>query len=68
MIKKKIQSKKKFNFIILLIVITTLSLLIKINLYSNDKFRSHNKIILLGNENLAPIIYNEKGKTKGVAV
>lgn len=52
----------------MLIVIALLLLLVKVNLVSDHEFQHSDTIIFLGNEGIAPIIYNEKGKARGVAV
>lgn len=68
MIKEKRLNNKIIYFIIFIIVIILLALLVKANLTLKDEFENSDTIIFLGNEGIAPILYNEKGRAKGVAV
>ena len=68
MIKKKRLNNKIIYSIILIIVTTLVILLGKESFVSNNEFKDSDTIIFLGNEGIAPIIYNEKGEAKGGAV
>ncbi|HHT63339.1 MAG TPA: diguanylate cyclase [Clostridia bacterium] len=67
-----INKGRKYNTIIsyrvLLIGITLVFTLGTINVFSIDHFDNAKTIVFLGNERIAPIIYNEKGTAKGVVV
>lgn len=68
MIKKKRLNNKIIYSIILIIVTTLVIFLGKESFVSNNEFKDSDTIIFLGNEGIAPILYNEKGEAKGVAV
>jgi diguanylate cyclase (GGDEF)-like protein len=61
-------NKKRLYFLLLLIAISLLHLLVPINALSDNYFQNSETIIFLGNESIAPIIYNKKGTAKGIAV
>lgn len=56
---------KNKTYIITAIILLTLFLLFNGFAMNSD---SHDTLILLGNKNLAPIVYNHNGRAKGVAV
>ncbi|MGI6713260.1 MAG: diguanylate cyclase [Bacillota bacterium] len=54
--------------LVLLIAIAVLLTWGTVNVFSNDHFDNSKTIVFLGNERIAPIIYNEEGTAKGVVV
>jgi diguanylate cyclase (GGDEF)-like protein len=61
--------KRYKSTIILIIIIVVILLYLSISyINSNDDNKSSDTILFLGNENLAPIVYEENGIAKGVAV
>lgn len=67
-----IDKGSKYNIIIssrvLLIAVALLLSLGTVNVFANEHFDNSKTIVFLGNEKIAPIIYNEKGTAKGVVV
>lgn len=69
MIKMERINKKIIDSLVILITVVLLLLLVVENGFADDHFvSSDTTIIFLGNEMMAPIIYNEKGIAKGVVV
>jgi ABC-type amino acid transport substrate-binding protein len=66
----KDKSRKYYRVIsywVLLISIALLFILGTVNVFSND-FDNSKTIVFLGNERVAPFVYNEKGTARGVVV
>lgn len=70
--KKKIETKLKFILVIknstYFILIVTMLLMFSTHVYSVEIDTSEEALLFVGNEKIAPIIYKENNKVKGVVV
>lgn len=61
-------NKRNMLFAFMLIMVTLLLYLFNTPINSNDSHKNSDTIVFLGNEKIAPIIYEENGIAKGVVV
>ena len=64
----KKSNRKRLYYAILSVLLALLFLLVSINEFLNNDYENSKTITFLGNESIAPIIYNKNGTAKGIAV
>lgn len=61
-------NKKRLLFTLILTAVALLLYMLITSVYSNDDNNNTDTVVLLGNKNIAPIIYEENGIARGVVV